>query len=140
MHAHFRCFKGQCTKQVLYLIDENNCVIVLVPPNLTHVFQPLDLSINGVAKAFLTNKFSEWYSKEIAKGLDQGQNIYDIEVNTTLTVMKPIHANWIMGLYDRLRNYPDLIKKDFEETGITAAIEQELEPVDSFIQYPLYNP
>ena len=44
-------------------------------------------SINGVAKAFLKNKFSEWYSKEIAKGLDQGQNIHDIEVNTILILL-----------------------------------------------------
>ena len=37
-----------------------------------------------------------------------------------------------MSLYDRLRNDPDLMKKGFEEAGITAAIEQELEPVDHF--------
>ena len=33
------------------LLDENNCVNVFVPPNLTHMFQPLDLSINGVTKS-----------------------------------------------------------------------------------------
>ena len=46
----FDLFKGQCTQKVLDLLDENNCVNVFVPPNLTNMFQPLDLSINGVAK------------------------------------------------------------------------------------------
>ena len=43
---------------------------------LTHVFQPLDLAINGVAKSFLKNKFSEWYSQEITQALEKGQDIH----------------------------------------------------------------
>lgn len=55
----FDVFKSQCTQKVLDLLDENDCVYVFVPPNLTHMFQPLDLIINGVAKSFLKSKFSE---------------------------------------------------------------------------------
>ena len=103
-----------------------------MPPNLTHVFQPLDLTINGVAKAFLKNKFSEWYSQQITKRLEQGESIHDIEVKTTLTIMKPIHAKWIIGLYDHLRNQSQLIKKGFKETGITEDLAQDLEPADPY--------
>ena len=53
----FDVFKGQGTQKVLNLLDENGCVSIFVPPNLTHMFQPLDLSINGVAKSFLKSKF-----------------------------------------------------------------------------------
>ena len=119
-------FKGQCTQRVLDLIEENNCASVFVPPNLTHVSQPLDLTINGVAKAFLKNKFSEWYFQQITKRLEQGESIHDIEVKTTLTIMKPIHAKWIIGLYNHLQNQPQLIKKGFEEAGISEALAQEL--------------
>ena len=56
----FDVFKAQCTQRVFDLIDENHCVTVFVPANLTHVFQPLDLAINGVAKSFLKSKFIEW--------------------------------------------------------------------------------
>ena len=68
----FYAFKAQCTQRVFHLIDENHCVTVFVPVNLTHVFQSLDLAINGVAKSFLKSKFSVWYLKEIAKALDKG--------------------------------------------------------------------
>ena len=54
---------------------------------ITHVFQPLDLAINSVPKSFLKSKFSEWYSKEIVKALDMGQDIHEVKVETTLTVM-----------------------------------------------------
>ena len=53
-------FKARCTQRVFDLIDENHCVTVFVPANLTHVFQPLDLAINGAAKLFLKSKLSEW--------------------------------------------------------------------------------
>ena len=126
----FDVFKAQCTQRVFDLIDENHCVTVFVPANLTHVFQPLDLAINGVAKSYLKSKFSECYSKKIVKALDKGQDIHEIKVDTTLTVMKPIHAQWKIGLYDRLRNDIELTKKIFKEAGITSAIEEEIEPVD----------
>ena len=53
-------FKARCTQRVFDLIDENHCVTVFVPANLIHVFQSLDLAINGAAKLFLKSKFSEW--------------------------------------------------------------------------------
>ena len=46
--------------------------------------------------------------------------------------MKPIHAQWIVGLYDRFRNVVEWTKKSFKEAGITSAIEEEIEPVDLF--------
>ena len=61
-----------------------------------------------------------------------GLDIHEIRVDTTLTVMKLIHAQWIIGLYDRLRNDVELTKKVFKEAGITSAIEVEIEPADPF--------
>ena len=128
----FDVFKGQITQRVLDLIAENDCVCVYVPPNLTHIFQVLDLWINGYAKQFLNGKFSEWYSAQITKQLERGVDIYNVKVETTLTVMKPIHAQWIIGLYDNLRNQKDMILKGFEQAGITDAISQPLDAEDPF--------
>ena len=50
--------------------------------------------------------------------MSAGKNIYDIEVNTNLSIMKPIHAKWVNGLYDSLRNDPELVKSGFSEAGI----------------------
>ena len=43
-------FKAQCNQRVFDLFDENHCVAAFIKTNLTHVFQPLDLAINGVAE------------------------------------------------------------------------------------------
>ena len=112
------------------MTDENHCVTAFVPANLTHLFQPLDLAINGVAKSFLKSKFSEWSSKKIAKAFDKGQNIHEVKVDTTLTIMKPIHAQWIISLYDSLRNDVELTKKSFKESAISLAIKEKIEPND----------
>ena len=39
--------------------------------------------------------------------------------------MKPVHAKWVIGLYDHLRNSSDLITKGFEKAGMTEVIENE---------------
>ena len=128
----FDAFKPQCTQRVFDLIDENHWTTVFVAANLAHAFQPLDLANNGVPKSSLKSKFSGWYSKEIAKALDMGQDIHEVKVDNTLTVMKPTHAQWIIALYDCLRNDVELTKKSFKEAEITSAVEEEIEPVDPF--------
>ena len=64
-------------------------MIAYVPANLTQVFQPLDLT----AKEFLN--FGDRYANQSTKKLEQGDNVYKISVDTTLTVMKPVHAGWV---------------------------------------------
>ena len=127
----FLMFKAQCTQRIFDLIDENHCVTAFVPANLIHLFQPLDLAINGVAKSFLKSKFSEWSSKKIAKALDKdkGQNIHEVKVDTTLTIMKPIHAQWIISLYDRLRNDVELPKKSFKNQQLLWQSKKKLNPL-----------
>ena len=46
----FDVFKGQITDKDTKFIEENNCVIVHVPNDMTDQFQPLDLNVNGHAK------------------------------------------------------------------------------------------
>ena len=50
------------TPAVLQKLRENYIFLVRVPPNMTNLFQPLDLTVNSVAKAFMKRRFTEWYS------------------------------------------------------------------------------
>ena len=76
---------------------------VQVPPNLTHIFQPLDLNVNAFAKLFLKSRFQEWYAKEVTNGLDKRENVHQIDIDTKLSKMTPIHARWLISLYDKLQ-------------------------------------
>jgi len=55
-----------------------------------------------------------------------------MDVSTKLSVMKPIHARWLVGLYGYLRNKPDVVRKGFEMAGIVEAVTNVLEPEDPF--------
>ena len=53
-------FRGQKTAKVLKKLALLNIAVVSVPTNMTHLFQPLDLTINGKAKRFMKEKFTTW--------------------------------------------------------------------------------
>ena len=67
-----------------------NIEIVSVPANMTHFFQPLDLTVNGQAKKFCKEKFTTWYSQEVQRQLDSGTSFEDIEVDLRMSVIKPL--------------------------------------------------
>ena len=128
----FYVFKGQVTEQVTKLIEENDCVIVHVPNNMTDHFQPLDVNVNGHAKEFLKRKFECWYAEQVTDQIDSGSSVYDVNVPLKLSIIKPIHARWLLGLYDHLRNSSETIIKGFEMAGIKDALAIELPSEDPF--------
>jgi len=69
---------------------------------------------------------------QITEQINNGKDVYEIEVPLKLSVLKPLHANWVIGLYDYLRNKPDIICKGFEQAGINEALSIDLEPEDPF--------
>ena len=60
----FDVFRGQKTQKYLDVLKAYDLVHVFVPANMTSHFQPLDLTINGIAKTFLKDKFGEWYAAQ----------------------------------------------------------------------------
>ena len=103
-----------------------------VPNNMTHYFQRLDLTVSGVAKHFWKDKFELWYTNEVKKQLDEGTEVYEIDIPLKLSILKPIHGRWLLELYDHLRNNKKIIINGFESAGITEAVTQELPDEDPF--------
>ena len=65
-------FKGQDNDELRKLCISNNCEVVIVPHNLTNKSQPLDLSVNKAAKAFISEKYNTWMTNEISKQIKRG--------------------------------------------------------------------
>ena len=93
-------FKGQWTEAVKNVVKESNGKMVSVPNNWTNYFQPLDLTVNKSSKDFLRKEAQSWYSQEIFKQMEAGKHSDQIKVDVGVSVVKPLHAKWIVKYYD----------------------------------------
>ena len=58
--------------------------------------------VNKFAEDFINQKFSQWFSRQINIRLENRQELDDIEVDYRLSVLKPLHANWLISLYNHM--------------------------------------
>ena len=59
----FSRFRGQCTKNILEMLEAHHILVVTVAANCTDQLQALDISVNKAAKEFLRSRFQELYSE-----------------------------------------------------------------------------
>ena len=117
-------------------LESLNLELVTVPANMTHFFQPLDLTVNGSAKKFLRARFTEYYADAVREQLENGKQLEEIDVDFRLSVIKPLHAKWLIALY----NYPttqkgmEIIAKGWKKAGIAGLLDGTtvLPPEDPF--------
>ncbi|XP_057303392.1 uncharacterized protein LOC130640840 [Hydractinia symbiolongicarpus] len=133
----FDVFRGQITEEVTELLKKNNIFLVLVPSNMTHIFQPLDLTVNNHCKQFMRNLFTEWYSKQIEKELSLNKKIEDINIQLKLTTIKPLHASWLLQFYNHITSADgrEVVLNGWKASGIYDAVRMgstSLESLDPF--------
>ena len=66
------------------LLKENDILLVRVPANMKHIFQPLDFTVKRSAQSLFNWKFTKWHSNEVKFQLEAGTKLDEIEVNLTL--------------------------------------------------------
>ena len=104
-------FKGQVTSKVTALLERHNIHTCLLPPNTTDIMQPMDISVNKSAKAFLKNKFEAWYASEVMKQFN-GKEVQDLEeidfqpIDMSMQVMKEVSAAWLVEPYKYMSGRP----------------------------------
>ena len=129
-------FKGQKTDKVLSQLASLNIEVVSVPTNMTHFFQPLDLTVNEEAKRFVKDMFTTRYSAEVQNQMESGNSIDEIEVDLRISVLKPFHATWLVSLYNHLTGSVGKrhIAKEWSKAGISELVQGKttLSPEDPF--------
>ena len=93
---------------------------------MTHIFQPLDLTVNGTCKIFMRTKFSEWYSRQILHALENEYEVIDAKADVKLTIMKPLlHAKWLSQFYNYINSShgQEIARNDWLRAGISDAIK-----------------
>ena len=128
---------GQVTRPIIDKMTENNIKLVKVPASMTRLFQPLDLTANGAAKASMKKSFTEWYSRCIIQELDSGKGVDNIDIQLKMSVLKPVHASWINDLYNYFTGPEgkEIIINGWKAAYITEALKkgkQGLDPLDPF--------
>ena len=115
----FDRFRGQYTDQFLSLLKANGIHILIVPANCTDRLQPLDVSINKMAKEFLRRQFQDWYAAKISDQLlKHGEGLSIQPVDLSLAVVKPLGARWMMKFFDYMKQNSSIIKNGFIKAGI----------------------
>lgn len=120
MHAAHR------KPHVLEAFKKAGWKVQFVPGNCTGVLQPLDLTVNAVLKKTLTDQFSDWCATSVANTMKGHSNMVAavdaVWPDLRLSVLKPLHAKWIIDTFAYLATRPECITAGFEQAGITAAV------------------
>ena len=121
-------FKGQMTETVKQKLSSLNIALVAVPANMTHFFQPLDLTVNGSAKKYMRKQFVTYYTAAVKQQMDSGIQLEDIEVDFRLTVLKPLHAQWMVNMFNFFTTDKgkEVIAKGWKRSGITSVLDGTL--------------
>ena len=130
-------FRGQITDDVISLLRDNNIHYVLVPNNMTQLFQLLDLTINKQCESYLKRLFSEWYAQQIENQPSRRKKVEEIKIQFRLTTLKPLHAKWLAEYYNKITSENDssVIINGWQAAGIYDVIKagsSGLQSIDSF--------
>ena len=121
-------FKGQVTKNVIDLLEENHLDVCLLPPNTTDLLQPMDISINKPLKGFLRDKFAHWCAEQVLRQCEEQSDVplQDIILESTdlsMAVNINVSAKWLVEMAEYIGDNPQFIVNGFAKAGICRALD-----------------
>ena len=133
-------FKAQWSEPVKALIANSGGKMVAVPNNMTHIFQPLDLTVNRSCKAYLRKLGQDWYADQVSAQLLNGIKPENVSVDVRISTLKPVHAKWVVSFYDRMQGDKgkEIIVKGWDRAGITN-LTANLNPRELFVTRKLIH-
>ena len=120
-------FKGQQSQVITDALDNYNLVTVMVPKNLTHLLQPLDLTTNGSFKKMEKAAFRDYFTNTITRQLkiDPQKDVTTIKVDLTLSTLKSIHTMMMTEIYQYFnKDGQETILNGWKAAGVVCAIDE----------------
>ena len=123
LYLLWKLLKVKITRFLKSCLQKSFCEVLIVPHNITNKFQPLDISVNKVAKSFISEKYNTWMINELSNQLKRGISSCDVKMALQLGIIEPLYAKWIVELYTHMQNKQEKIINSFKSAGITEAIQ-----------------
>ena len=101
----------------------------MIPAGCMDKLQPMDISVNRAAKAFLEREFQHWYANEVMKQIRTVDEL--VPVNSTFVEMKHLGAKRIMRMFEYISDNPHYVINDFIASGITNTVSDALKDIES---------
>lgn len=117
-------FRGHQDDEARAILKRNNIELVYISPNCKDQLQPLDQLVNKEFKGALKKEFQKWYADSILDKMSEKSDDESVvsSINLKLSVLKPVHAQWLVRAIDSITARKELLVKSFETTGILNVI------------------
>ena len=81
----------------------------------------------------MKKKFTNWYVDQITQAMDKGQELEQIEIPLKLSIVKPLHAKWLIEMYNEMTSADgkQVCLKGWQVAGIKDAVTQGLPSLGS---------
>ena len=98
--------------------------MIHAPNNHTNLFQPFSISVNKSAKCITADKCQDWDTEKALQQLNRGVAAHDVRVDLKLSIMKPLHAKWIIEMYHHLKLSKQIVISGFRKTHIMEVVSE----------------
>ena len=74
----------------------------------------------------MKRKFTVWYADQVQHAMDAGKSMEEIDIDLKLSVLKPLHASWLIELFDHVTSPAgkDVSLKGWKVAGITDIVKK----------------
>lgn len=118
----YDAFRAHTMETVQEKLAQLNAKLIMVPKNMTDHLQPLDISVNKPVKGYMKARFNEWYTNEILKLEQAGDNNYEAmgQLLKSGVALRELSAGWITNLYEHFQepNQREIIINGFKHCNI----------------------
>ena len=110
------------------VLSKHGIESLMVPKNMTHLLQPLDLTTNASLKKIEKRAFSKYFSSSFMEELkeDPTSDFTTIKFDLQLSVLKPLHANVMEQAYQFIESLEgkEVILNGWRAAEITESLRQ----------------
>ncbi|KAJ8298437.1 hypothetical protein KUTeg_024968 [Tegillarca granosa] len=82
-------------------------------------------------------KFVEWYAKQVSDQLKWGVRIENVIVDLKTRNVKPIHANWLLSVFDEISKDKHCVIEGFELASISEVLSDTL--YEKHVPFNMFN-